>query len=372
VRATDVVEGEVAEPAAAPRASSPDAARTLQRAIGNAAMARLVSRSRPSRTPPPREPSPTAEDHSAAAATLSRAVAARRMIQRDITPVPPYRPDPPWSQVGPKNPSPTCTPYWGFLGFSADAAQIWRLLYSIIDAPKSLGDRCGCETVRTAFDLYMRAQVPKSMRKFTLADNGNCVSEQLAKSKTHVDLEDSLLQKWSAMKSKIPQILAGAREAEIDLIEATDFGRIVANDASRTLTQKNVDTDITYTENKLAGGLLFGGASSTGETTDDSEFGPDTRRVAGTIKLRRYDDGSNAGWMSVEQTITFKYSIHDALDFCPGNTLQKTGWTLDRLEYNEIITDFSRLEASGMARDVSFDVDYHRTTTFTSEIPLSP
>jgi hypothetical protein len=76
--------------------------------------------------------------------------------------------------------------------------------------------------------------------------------------------------------------------------------------------------------------------------------------------------------MSVEQTITFKYSIHDALDFCPGNTLQKTGWTLDRFEYNEIITDFSRLEASGMARDVSFDVDYHRTTTFTSEIPLSP
>ena len=41
-------------------------------------------------------------------------------------------------------------------------------------------------------------------------------------------------------------------------------------------------------------------------------------------------------------------------------------------EYNEVITDLSRLEASGMARDVGFDVSYHRTSTTTSDIPLTP
>jgi hypothetical protein len=35
--------------------------------------------------------------------------------------------------------------------------------------------------------------------------------------------------------------------------------------------------------------------------------------------------------------------------------------TKQRLEYNQLLTDLSRLEASGMARDVCFDVEYHRT-----------
>jgi outer membrane protein OmpA-like peptidoglycan-associated protein len=74
--------------------------------------------------------------------------------------------------------------------------------------------------------------------------------------------------------------------------------------------------------------------------------------------------------MRVSETVTFQYAIHDALDFCPGNTLQKTNFTVDRFEYNQAITDFSRLEASGMARDVGFDVKYHRTSTFVDEIHL--
>jgi hypothetical protein len=382
VRRAEVVQGEAAETAApSPLPSgagltSADAVLSLQHSIGNAAVTRLAKKAgSPPRTPP----TPRLEPDDRVAASLRQAVvartnAARRMVQRDIVPVPPYQADPPWSQVGPKNPFPTCVPYLGLGDVSPEGAWTWRLLYSVVDAPKVLGDRCNCATVRTAYDLFMRAQVPKSMRKFSLADDGNCVSEQLAKAKTHVDLEAAVLAKWQAIeKAQIPLILSGGkREAEIDLIEAAEFGRIVTPDPSRSLTQKNVDNEITYTENNLAGGLLFGGGSSTNEKTDDSEFGPDTRRLSGTIKLRRFDDGANPAWMSVEQTVTFKYSIHDALDFCPGNTLQKSGFSVDTLKYNEVITDFSRLEASGMARDVSFDVDYHRTTTLTSEIPLSP
>jgi len=294
--------------------------------------------------------------------------AGRVMLQR-LVPVPPYRPKPPWWSIGPNNPSPTCTPF-----NLPEAAVTWRTLYSFIDAPKVLGDRCGCGIVQTAYDLFMRASVPKSARTFRLADNGNCVSEQLARSRTHRELEDDVIANWQAVeKTLAPQALpGGVRDAEIDLIEATDGGKIVPTDPSRTLTQKHVDTDITYPENVLAGGLLFGGGSADGRVTDDSEFGPDTRDLSGTIKLHRSDSGTDPALMRVEATFTFKYDIHDGLDFCPGNTIQKAGVSVDRFQYNEIITDFSRLEASGMARDVGFDVSYHRTRTRTSDIPLAP
>jgi hypothetical protein len=300
--------------------------------------------------------------------------AGRVMLQRDIVPVPPYRPKPSWWATGPNNPSGTCEPYAGLGDISPEGALTWRTLYSIVDVPQVLGDRCNCSIVRTAYDLFMRAQVPKSRRTFSLADNGNCVSEQLAKSKAHTGLENRVKEKWQAIeKAKVPQILSGGvREAEVDLIEATEGGKIVPVDPSRTLTTKAVDADITYKENNLAGGLLFGGGSADNRKSDDSEFGPDTRNLSGTIKLRRFDDGSSTTQMSVEATFTFKYDIHDALDFCPGNTLQKEDISFDRLKYNEIITDLSCLEASGMARDVSFDVSYHRTSSTTSDIPVTP
>ena len=240
--------------------------------------------------------------------------------------------------------------------------------------PKVLGERCNCSLVRDAYSLFMRAQVPKSRRTFRLSDDGNCISEQLAKARTHNRLENDVKAKWLAMeRAKVPQILAGGvRDAEFDLVEATDGGKIVPVDPSRTLTEKNVDTDITYQENNLAGGLLFGGGSADSRKSDDSEFGPDTRNLSGTIKLRRFDTGSSTTRMSVEATFTFKYDIHDGLDFCPGNTLMKDDFSVDRLQYNEIISDLSRLEASGMARDVGFDIRYHRTSTTTSDIPITP
>jgi hypothetical protein len=42
---------------------------------------------------------------------------------------------------------------------------------------------------------------------------------------------------------------------------------------------------------------------------------------------------------------------------------------LDRFEYNEIITVLSRLEASVPARDVEYNVAYHRERSFDARIP---
>jgi hypothetical protein len=130
----------------------------------------------------------------------------------------------------------------------------------------------------------------------------------------------------------------------------------------------NVDKDVSYDKNSLAGGLLFGSASEDGRTPD-SEFGPDTRRLSGTIKLHplgRPDPTT----LDVEETLTFRYLTHDALDFCPGNTGKKPNNSWENIEYNRLLTDLSRLEASGMARDIGFDVRYHRTTKITRRLSV--
>lgn len=289
--------------------------------------------------------------------------ASRVTLQRDIVPVPACTVPNSWTAIGPNNPDPTCTPYDCYGGISPRGAANWRLYYSVVDVPKVLGDRCGCGAVRTGYDLFFRAGVPRARRSFNFSDDGNCISEQLAKSRAHNRLEQGIIAKWVARQDNfIPSALALGKggEVEIDLIDAVDKSFITPVDPAKPLSVRRVDRDVEYGENNLAGGLLFGGGSATSRQTDDSEFGPDTRDLSGTIHLRRTDDGSNPSLTKVSQTITFKYAIHDALDFCPGNTLQKDSFTVDRLEYNEMITVLSRLEASGLARDVEYTVAYHR------------
>ena len=301
--------------------------------------------------------------------------ASRLTLQRDIVPVPACTVPNSWTAIGPNNPAPTCTPYDCYAGISPSGAGNWRFYYSVIDVPKVLGDRCGCDAVRTGYDLFFRADVPRSRRSFRFSDDGNCISAQLAKSRTHNRLEQGVLAKWLARQDNFIAMALGlgkGGEVEIDLIDAVDKSFVTPVDSTKPLSTRRADREIEYGENNLAGGLLFGGGSATSRMTDDSEFGPDTRDLSGTIHLRRTDDGSNPSLMKVSQTITFKYAIHDALDFCPGNTLQKSTFTVDRLEYNEMITVLSRLEASGLGRDVEYTVAYHRETSLESLIAIAP
>jgi outer membrane protein OmpA-like peptidoglycan-associated protein len=378
-----------------PPASAPGAIQqhVLAGTIGNAAVARLASaRRHDGRGAAARRPAPSTVDGGdtavlARGADLLRAAvearnaggtpkvprrAPRLSVQRDIVPVPACTVPNTWTSVGPNNPSPTCTPYECIAGISPTGAANWRFYYSIVDVPKVLGERCNCDAVRTGYDLFFRAGVPRSRRSFRFGDDGNCISEQLAKSRAHNRLETAVVAKWQARQDNfVPMALGSGREVEIDLIDAVDKSFITPVDPAKPLSSRRVDRDIEYPENNLAGGLLFGGGSATGRTTDDSEFGPDTRDLSGTIRLRRTDDGSDPSAMTVSQTITFRYAIHDALDFCPGNTRQKDSFTIDRLEYNEMITVLSRLEASGLARDVEYNVDYHREKSFDTRIPLA-
>src|SRR4029079_15402800 len=94
---------------------------------------------------------------------------------------------------------------------------------------------------------------------------------------------------------------------------------------------------------------LFGGVGA-------SEYGPDTRRVDGTVELTKEPDASgNRLWVQVRPRVNLHWHITDGVDFCPGNTGERAAFIV-----RQSVLNLSWLEASGMARDIYVEADYDR------------
>jgi hypothetical protein len=306
----------------------------------------------------------------AVAALARRERVPRAMLQRRrASPRPAPRPSPPWAVKGLDNPKGDCEPFPSHKDYH-DAKLTWDLYAAFV--PDKLTERCHCDLVGEAYAKYLEAQGGS----FTYKDDDNCISRQLGQDDiTHdtdamskrsdpkaVGIEQVLIDRWRKREAGILWYsLAGTtRSMEIDYVEATK-GSIQPADLSK-LAEMEISNDLTYMRNDLAGGLLFGSGTAD-HILADSEYGFDTRHVSGTIKITRTDDGGNPNFMDVDEVFTFYYRIHDSLDFCPGNTIKKDDWDMDSIAYNAVLSDFSRLEATGMARDLEFKVNYHTTKT---------
>ncbi|MGZ4192886.1 MAG: hypothetical protein ACXVRW_10585 [Solirubrobacteraceae bacterium] len=344
----------------------------LQRTVGNAAVGRLMGRA--PRRPGGSRPAAARRDLARHEDALRSAVTSRQGSERVLARSPAYRPNPTWAQVGRNNPAPTCTPFTGAFGYSPEGDAKWTLYASVL--PGQVTARCHCTLVGAAYARYLSATGGTQ----TVLDDGNCISEGLAaEDAAHLDIERPKLAAWAAVRDDIVRrsMPAGTTDVDLDLLEAITGSVVVVGSRAATTQQVN---QIEYRENTKAGGLLFGGGHTPGEPAD-SECGDDTRVMTASVHLHRTDDGSNPARMEVTETITFRYKLHDGFDFCPGNTLQMeihpltepAEVTQQRLEYNQLLTDLSRLEASGMARDVCFDVDYHRAQPASAHtIPVTP
>lgn len=88
-------------------------------------------------------------------------------------------------------------------------------------------------------------------------------------------------------------------------------------------------------------GLIAGGVSG-------SAAGKDSRSVSGKVQFLRTTDA--AGNTKVQMRTRFRFVVSDAIDFCPGGM----GGLLARF----VTIPLSRLEASGWAYDVPFEVHY--------------
>ena len=348
-----------APPAAAFVAPSEARMLALQRASGNRAVGRLVAR-RAGAIALQRCPGPACRcAERDEEERLSRS--DRRVLQRDLVDsiglgeaadvllnMPSYQPNPAWSKAGSDNPAPTCTPFG-----KAEARARWALMWEVV--PAAIKQRCGCDAVAGAYRTFLLA----TGGTVGSTDPTSCINTQLAsEDKAHKTAEDDAI---NAALRKVPALLKSSPPAP----GATASLPLVPTLFGGTSNQRKVR--ITYTKNTMAGGLLMGGDSDDG-TTPDSEYGPDLRFQSGNLVLRRTDDGSDPATVRVEARLDFHYDVNDALDFCPGNTLQKPD-TLGNLDYNFVITTLSRLEASGMARDVKIEGHYdrhHDLGTFTA------
>jgi hypothetical protein len=284
--------------------------------------------------------------------------AVGRMLQRS----PAFHANPSWSTIGRDNPAPCCTPFYNVLGHSPEAESKWELYNRVL--PGQVVDRSHCGLVGAAYRKYLSATGGTE----TVADDGNCISEGLAAEvDPHLPLERPRITAWNLVQDDFIRrsMPAGTTDVELDLL-AAEAGQLVTVGAAAPV-ERQVD-ELTYGDNTKAGGLLFGSGHDVGDPNDDSECGHDTRVMTASVRLHRTDNGSDPTRMTVDETFTFRYRVHDGFDFCPGNTIQMTiNWSEpraiieQRLEYNQLLTDLSRLEASGMARDVCFNVRYHRT-----------
>lgn len=88
-------------------------------------------------------------------------------------------------------------------------------------------------------------------------------------------------------------------------------------------------------------GILAGGISG-------SDFGMDSRSISGKVQMLRVV--ANGVTISVQLRTKFRFVVKDAFDFCPGAMGGFPGTTMT--------IPMSRLEASGSAADVPFEVHY--------------
>lgn len=321
----------------------------LQRGAGNRAVGRLIARQARALAVQ-RCPGPACRCHEHDDEPDERL--RRRTLQRDLLPIlggevidaarnmPSYQANPSWCKAGSDNPAPTCTPFGAM-----EARTRWTMMWEVV--PAAIKDRCGCDAVAGAYRTYLLA----TGGTVESSDPKSCINAQLAsEDKAHEKPEADAIAE--ALR-KVPE-LAKARAPAPGATVSLPFVPALFGGSSN---QRGVR--ITYRRNDKAGGLLFGGDSDDG-TTPDSEYGPDLRLQSGNLVMRRTDDGSDPATVRVQARLDFHYDVNDALDFCPGNTLQKPD-TLGNLDYNLVISTLSRLEASGMARDVKVVGHYDRS-----------
>ncbi len=86
-----------------------------------------------------------------------------------------------------------------------------------------------------------------------------------------------------------------------------------------------------------------------GGVGDSNFYGRDYRSVSGNVKFFRATDNAN-NTTSVKMITDFNYTIRDTIDFCPGDP----GAGIER----HLTVPLSRLEKSGFAHDVPFQVIY--------------
>lgn len=396
VAATDVATERSPVGASRPRPVE-DRLLSLQRTVGNAAVARLVrdrrvlarcggGRCSCGGTCGQRDPEVEEELFGAERNSLKRAVAARA-VQRDATiervaPArrrrqlqrvpsvalpffsPTYNPSAAsaWTQrvpcTGLRDPDAIercqsdCTPY----GDAVTASFWWHTVAEAIDAilegsiPQATNGAhfLLCSDVHSAFHAYLTGTGSPRFHWREPADSTSCVLKSMKEDTVHHPAAENPIM--TAVKDHHLAELVAHPGAAVPLV-TLGIPRDQRPGAPGGLPGLNLAfNDGPY-------GLLFGG---TGDgVAFDSEYGPDLRELTGWVTANPDPAGPSGGCTRYVLQFEFDWHVKDAVDFCPGNTEPWNAFVHDA----GMLGTMSRLEASGMARDILVEATYRRTRT---------
>jgi outer membrane protein OmpA-like peptidoglycan-associated protein len=165
-----------------------------------------------------------------------------------------------------------------------------------------------------------------------VADAGDRIATAFRADERHAPDEDRILAQVQTLVPGLLPRLSGQSSLTLTLDELG----ITNRDAN-----PNYDSDAFTIGANLAGGI------------GSSDFGVDSRRIDGNVSFEKTVDPHNRLWCQIQVRAEFVWTVRDGIDFCPGNAgnpfLQE--W---------LTIPMSRLEASGVARDVGVLVRFKR------------
>jgi outer membrane protein OmpA-like peptidoglycan-associated protein len=259
--------------------------------------------------------------------------AARRVLARR----PAYRPSPPWASRDPSQAEEACQPLPESLAI--DKWHFWSRAF-----PAEAASRANCDELETVWDAYFNATGSPRFVWTEATTPTSCILRSLKNDDDQIPWEDRILDD---IRRRAQSFLPRLRGQSSVTLSFRDAG----------VPASFLTPALEFNNNTRAGGQLFGGVGS-------SEYGPDTRRLDGTVELTKEVDPNNRLWVQIRPRFTMHWHITDGVDFCPGNTGERAHWMV-RIP----VLNLSWLEASGMARDVYVEADYNRIR---NDVPYGP
>lgn len=164
------------------------------------------------------------------------------------------------------------------------------------------------------------------------------IAQAFQRDNRHEPAEDAIFRHaWSRSSSWLPRLASSS------------FAMLTFDDLGVPQTLRRPVPD--YDNNAFTVGANLAGGVGDG-VTPDSDFGPDFRELGGTITVTNEPIAGQRLISRIFMSGDFLWTIHDAIDFCPGNA----GNTLQE----SLTIPMSRLEASGVAKDVGLLVKFTR------------
>jgi hypothetical protein len=240
-----------------------------------------------------------------------------------------------------------CEPYASRTG--AQLVQIETLLRVQTAVGLALATEPAVGDVLAEWRKYLNGTGGMSTHDLT-SNPGDLIAQAFQRDNRHEPAEDAIFRHaWSRRADWLPR-LAGPG------VLTLSFDDLAVPQSLRRPVPDYDNNAFTVAAN-LAGGVGDG-------VTPDSDFGPDYRDLGGTITVTNSPDRDNRMWSRIFMSGDFVWTIHDSIDFCPGNA----GNTLQE----SLTIPMSRLEASGLAKDVGLLVKFPRHRTDTPQVHPNP